>query len=149
MDRRTFLHVAAGFSLGPMSGAFSASAQAAWPSHSMTIIVPFAPGGQADLAARPVALGLAKILGQSVVVDNRAGAGGAIGAAAVAKAEPDGHTMLMALSAIAVLPEAERVSGRKPTLRDVAVHADRPRARRSQSAHRVGRVAVQDGEGPC
>src|SRR5947207_7326750 len=66
MDRRTFFHVAAGFSLSPMSGVFSASAQAAWPSHSMTIIVPFAPGGQADLPARPVALGLAKILGQSV-----------------------------------------------------------------------------------
>src|SRR3954452_38375 len=109
MDRRTFLQVAAGVSLVPVS----VSAQAAWPSHSMTIIVPFAPGGQADLAARPVALGLAKILGQSVVVDNRAGAGGAIGAAAVAKADPDGHTMLMALSAIAVLPDAERVAGRK------------------------------------
>jgi tripartite-type tricarboxylate transporter receptor subunit TctC len=115
MDRRAFLRVAAGFSLSPVSGACSAPAQAAWPSHSMTIVVPFAPGGQADLAARPVALGLAKILEQSVVVDNRAGAGGAIGAAAVAKAEPDGHTMLMALSAIAVLPEAERVAGRKPT----------------------------------
>ena len=81
----------------------------------MTIVVPFAPGGQADLAARPVSLGLVKILEQSVVVDNRAGAGGAIGAVDVAKAEPDGHTMLMALSAIAVLPEAQRVAGRKPT----------------------------------
>ena len=99
----------------PCQGHFSALAQAVWPSRSMTIVVPFAPGGQADLAARPLALGLTKILGQSVVVDNRAGAGGAIGAAAVLKADPDGHTMLMALSAVAVLPEAERVSGRKPT----------------------------------
>ena len=115
MDRRTFLQVAAGVSLGPVAGPFAASAQAAWPSHNMTIVVPFAPGGQADLAARPLALGLTKILGQSVVVDNRAGAGGAIGATYAAKAEPDGHTMLMALSAIAVLPEAERVAGRKPT----------------------------------
>ena len=62
MDRRTFLHVAAGLSLGPVSGAFSASAQAAWPSQSMTIVVPFAPGGQADLAARPLALGLTRFL---------------------------------------------------------------------------------------
>src|SRR5262245_11659778 len=115
MDRRTFLHVVAGLSSGPASGMFPASAQTAWPSQSVTIVVPFAPGGQADLAARPLALGLSKILGQSVVVDNRAGAGGAIGAAAVLKADPDGHTMLMALSAVAVLPEAERVSGRKPT----------------------------------
>jgi tripartite-type tricarboxylate transporter receptor subunit TctC len=115
MDRRTFVQVTAFLSLGPAAGPFSALAQAAWPQHSVTIIVPFAPGGQADLAARPLALGLSKILGQSVVVDNRAGAGGAIGAAAALKADPDGHTLLMALSAVAVLPEAERVSGRKPT----------------------------------
>ena len=115
MDRRTFLHVAAGLSLGPVSGAFSASAQTAWPSQSVTIVVPFAPGGQADLAARPLALGLTKIswtIGRCR--QSRGRAGGAIGAAAVAKADPDGHTMLMALSAVAVLPEAERVSGRKP-----------------------------------
>jgi tripartite-type tricarboxylate transporter receptor subunit TctC len=115
MDRRTFLHVAAGLPLASISGSLAASAQAPWPSHSMTLVVPFAPGGQADLAARPVALGLARILAQSVIVDNRAGAGGAIGAASVIKAEPDGHTMLMALSAVVVLPEAERVSGRKPS----------------------------------
>src|SRR6185312_5066903 len=115
VDRGTFHQVAAGASLAPVAGPLSASAQAAWPSHSMSIIVPFAPGGQADLAARPVALGLTKIFGQSVIVDNRAGAGGAIGATMVAKAEPDGYTMLMALSAVAVTPEAERVAGRKPT----------------------------------
>src|SRR6476646_5033292 len=114
MDRREFLKVAVGASLVPAARPLAASAQA-WPSHSLTIVVPFAPGGQADLAARPIALGLTRILGQSVVVDNRAGAGGAIGATYVAKAEPDGHTMLMALSAIAVLPEAERVAGRRPT----------------------------------
>ena len=60
MDRRTFLQLAAGFSLGPISGPLSATAQAPWPTRSMTIVVPFAPGGQADLAARPVALGLAR-----------------------------------------------------------------------------------------
>jgi tripartite-type tricarboxylate transporter receptor subunit TctC len=115
MDRRAFLHAAAGLPLASVFRSQPAPAQPAWPSQGMTIVVPFAPGGQADIAARPVALGLSKILGQSVVVDNRVGAGGAIGAAAVLKAEPDGHTMLMALSAVVVLPEAERVSGRKPS----------------------------------
>ena len=114
MDRRAFLHAVAGLPLASVGGSLAA-AQSAWPSHSMTMVVPFAPGGQADIAARPVAMGLSKIFGQSVVVDNRVGAGGAVGATAVLKAEPDGHTMLMALSAVTVLPEAERVSGRKPS----------------------------------
>ncbi len=115
MDRRAFLQFTAGLPLASACGFRAASAQSSWPSHGMTIVVPFAPGGQADIAARPVALGLGKLLGQSVVVDNRVGAGGALGASTVAKADPDGHTMLMALSAVVVLPEAERVSGRKPS----------------------------------
>jgi len=54
--------------------------QAAWPARNITMIVPFPAGGQADLAARPVALALERILGRSVIVDNRAGgAGGSIG----------------------------------------------------------------------
>ena len=79
------------------------------------MIVAFPPGGQADLAARPVAAALEKILGKSVVVDNRAGAGGMLGNAAAARAEPDGHTLLMALSSMVFLPEAERLYDRKPS----------------------------------
>jgi len=79
------------------------------------MIVAFPPGGQADLAARPVAVALEKILGRSVVVDNRAGAGGMLGNAAAARAEPDGHTLLMALSSMTFLPEAERLYDRKPS----------------------------------
>jgi tripartite-type tricarboxylate transporter receptor subunit TctC len=78
------------------------------------MVVPFPPGGQADLAARPVAAALEKILGQPVVVENRGGAGGSVGNAAVARAEPDGYTLLMTLSSLAVLPESERLLGRRP-----------------------------------
>ncbi|HKA79218.1 MAG TPA: tripartite tricarboxylate transporter substrate binding protein [Xanthobacteraceae bacterium] len=85
-----------------------------WPSRNITMIIPFPPGGQADLAARPVAAAMEKILGRSVVVDNRQGAGGAIGNAAAARAEPDGHTLLMTLSSVVVLPEADRLFDRRP-----------------------------------
>jgi tripartite-type tricarboxylate transporter receptor subunit TctC len=91
-----------------------ASAQEGWPTRTITMVVPFPPGGQADLAARPVAAALEKILGQPVVVENRGGAGGAVGNAAVARAEPDGYTLLMTLSSLAVLPEADRLFERKP-----------------------------------
>jgi tripartite-type tricarboxylate transporter receptor subunit TctC len=86
-----------------------------WPARNMLMIVPFPPGGQADFAARPMAKALETILGQPVVVENRAGgAGGSIGNAFVARSAPDGYTMLMALSSLAVLPEADRLFGRPP-----------------------------------
>lgn len=85
-----------------------------WPSGNITLIVPFPPGGQADLAARPIAEALQRILGATVVVENRSGAGGAIGNAAAAKASPDGQTLLMTLSSLAVLPAAARLFDRPP-----------------------------------
>ena len=92
-----------------------ARAQANWPERNITIIVPFPTGGQADMAARPIAAMLEKILGKPVLVDNRAGgAGGSVGIVAAARAEPDGHTLLMALSSLAVLPEADRLFDRPP-----------------------------------
>jgi tripartite-type tricarboxylate transporter receptor subunit TctC len=71
-----------------------AGAQLDWPTRPITMIVPYPPGGTSDLSARPVAPKLGEILGQSVVIENRAGAGGSIGAEAVARARPDGHTLL-------------------------------------------------------
>ena len=76
-----------------------ALAQPAWPTRPVTIIVPFAAGGSTDVVARMVGEKLSAIWGQNVVVDNRAGAGGNIGAAAAAKAT-DGHTLLMASGSI-------------------------------------------------
>jgi tripartite-type tricarboxylate transporter receptor subunit TctC len=114
MNRRELLRSVAALPL--TSAAFSTAAlaqAAAYPSRNITMIVPFPAGGQADLAARPVALAVEKILGKSVIVDNRAGGGGgSVGNAAAARAEPDGYTLLMTLSSLAVLPEADRLFDR-------------------------------------
>ncbi|MES2685855.1 MAG: tripartite tricarboxylate transporter substrate binding protein [Pseudomonadota bacterium] len=75
--------------------ATSATAQSAWPNKPVRIVVPFAPGGTTDILARAVAPELAKAFGQSFVVDNRAGAGGNVGADLVAKSPADGYTLLM------------------------------------------------------
>jgi tripartite-type tricarboxylate transporter receptor subunit TctC len=83
------LAVLAGWMPGP------AGAQSDYPSRPITLVVPFPAGGSTDLVARLVASGMITGLGQQVVVENRGGAGGNIGSAAVARAEPDGYTILM------------------------------------------------------
>jgi tripartite-type tricarboxylate transporter receptor subunit TctC len=107
------------------SFALSAAAQNAWPTRPITMIVPFPPGGLADLVARPVAEAMSRDLGQPVVIENRAGAGGGIGMGLAAKAKPDGYTVLLALSSLTVIPEADIVLGRQamfalPDLRPIA-----------------------------
>ncbi|MSQ87767.1 MAG: tripartite tricarboxylate transporter substrate binding protein [Betaproteobacteria bacterium] len=83
-----------------------------YPSKPITMIVPFAPGGIADITGRPLAAAMARLLGQNIVVDNKPGAGGAVGHALAAKAKPDGYTIMTALSSITVIPEADKVNGR-------------------------------------
>jgi tripartite-type tricarboxylate transporter receptor subunit TctC len=113
MNRRELFKAAAALPLARAVLPDSGFAQQPWPARNITMIVPFPAGGQADLAARPTAQALEKILGKSVIVDNRAGgAGGSIGNAAAARAEPDGYTLLMTLSSLAVLPEADRLFDR-------------------------------------
>lgn len=92
----------------------AAMAQESYPSRPITMIVPFPPGGVADITGRPTAHVMGRLLKQSVVVQNKPGAGGSVGAALAARAAPDGYTILMALSSISVLPVADRLQGRTP-----------------------------------
>ena len=89
-------------------------AQEPYPSKPLTMIVPFPPGGVADLTGRPTAAAMEKVLKQKIVIENKAGAGGGIGMAQVAKSKPDGYTIMMALSSISVIPEADKLLGRAP-----------------------------------
>jgi tripartite-type tricarboxylate transporter receptor subunit TctC len=94
--------------------ALSSLASAQYPDHPITMVVPFPPGGLADAVARPVADAMSRDLKQPVVIENKPGAGGGIGMAQVAKAKPDGYTILMSLSSFTVLPEADKLFGRAP-----------------------------------
>jgi tripartite-type tricarboxylate transporter receptor subunit TctC len=101
----------------------ASSAQEAYPSRPITLIVPFPPGGVADITGRPTANALERVLKQPVVISNRPGAGGAVGNSLVANAKPDGYTLLMALSSISVIPEAALISA-DPTI--LVVHPSLP-----------------------
>ena len=91
-----------------------AGAQEAYPTRPVTIVVPFPPGGIADLTARPLAPALERVLKQPVVVANKAGAAGAVGMQSVAIAKPDGYTVMVALVSISTIPEVDALFGRAP-----------------------------------
>lgn len=87
---------------------------AGYPERPVTMVVPFPPGGVADTIARPLAQAMGDKLGQTVVIENKGGAGGAIGIGQAGRAKPDGYTLLMSLSSISILPAADRLLERKP-----------------------------------
>jgi tripartite-type tricarboxylate transporter receptor subunit TctC len=93
----------------------SASADEPYPSRPITVVVPFPPGGIADVTARPLAASLERLFKQPVVVTNKAGAAGAVGMQSVAIAKPDGYTLLLALVSISLLPERDALFGRSPS----------------------------------
>jgi tripartite-type tricarboxylate transporter receptor subunit TctC len=92
----------------------SSAAQEKYPNRPVTLVAPFPPGGVADLTARPVAGAMEKVLKNPVVVVNKTGAAGAVGMSFVANSKPDGYTLLMALSSISIIPEADKLFDRKP-----------------------------------
>lgn len=93
--------ILAGLALGVATS--SADAQS-WPTRPIRLVVPYAPGGATDVLARAVGRKLGEVLGQQVIVDNRAGGGTVIGTEAVFRAEPDGHTVLLAATPIGINP---------------------------------------------
>ena len=95
--------------------AFSAASAQEYPSKPITMVVPFPPGGVADIVGRPLATQMERALKQPIVVVNRTGAGGAVGMGSVAKSAPDGYTILMALSSISIFPISDRINGKTPS----------------------------------
>ncbi|MCR0981617.1 tripartite tricarboxylate transporter substrate binding protein [Roseomonas populi] len=114
-SRRALL---AGLAAAPVLGgrafAQGSSGQGAWPDRPVRLVVSFAPGGPADIVARIVGERLSQQWGQAAVIENRAGAGGNVGAQLVARARPDGTTALVTTSAFAVNPSLSRSSGYRP-----------------------------------
>ena len=107
--RRALIGAMGALAFGGLPG--GALAQSSTP---VSLVVPLAAGGIADVTARPLAIPLGKELGQTVVIENRVGAGGAVGTGYVARQKPDGNTLLMALSSFVIAPEADKVVGRAP-----------------------------------
>jgi tripartite-type tricarboxylate transporter receptor subunit TctC len=100
--------------LNPAWIATLALADEGYPSRPITIVAPFPPGGVADLTARPVAAAMERTLKNPVGVVNKTGAAGAVGMQSVATSKPDGYTLLLALSSISIIPEADKLFGRPP-----------------------------------
>jgi len=106
-QRREFIKTAA-LTIGALALNNSSFAQS-WPSRPVKMVVPYAAGNQADIVARLIAEELSKKWGQSLIIENVAGAGGAIGVAQIARAKPDGYTIgLAAIAALAIVPHIEK-----------------------------------------
>lgn len=95
LPKRNFLGAAATVCLGSLGVSLNTFAQALWPTKPVTLVVPFPAGGGTDAFARPFSAQFARLTGKQLVIDNRGGAGGTLGAGIAAKAAPDGYTLFM------------------------------------------------------
>ena len=112
LTRRNILQGAAAIGMAGIAGRAFADT---WPSQPIRFVVPFSPGGTGDIIGRLIAQRLTSVLGQSILIENRAGAGGTVGAQDVAKADPDGYTFLMAaIGTLAFDPALYPKSGYDP-----------------------------------
>jgi tripartite-type tricarboxylate transporter receptor subunit TctC len=116
--RRSFIAATAASALGTLTS-LRAIGQAVWPSRPVHIVVPFTPGTGMDILARTLGPHLSTAWGQPIVVDNRPGASGNLGAGLVAKATPDGHTLLMGVNTLIINPALYKNMSYDP-LRDLA-----------------------------
>jgi tripartite-type tricarboxylate transporter receptor subunit TctC len=112
MDRRRFIIGSAAAASALASG--TAGAQDAYPTHAITFVNPFPPGGVADVIGRPLAAALEPVLKQPCVVETKAGAAGALGAQVAASAKPDGYTLLVHIVSISGFAEVDKLFGRTP-----------------------------------
>src|SRR6476660_1338999 len=112
MDRRSF--VIGGASIAATLAARQAIAQDAYPSHTITVVSPFPPGGVSDTITRPLDAALETVFKQPVVLENKAGAAGAVGAQFVAAAKPDGYTLLTHIVSISGFAAVDKLFGRTP-----------------------------------
>jgi tripartite-type tricarboxylate transporter receptor subunit TctC len=112
MDRRSFVIGSA--STAATLAARQAIAQDAYPSHTITVVSPFPPGGVSDTITRPLDAALEAVFKQPVVLENKAGAAGAVGAQFVAAAKPDGYTLLTHIVSISGFAAVDKLFGRSP-----------------------------------
>jgi tripartite-type tricarboxylate transporter receptor subunit TctC len=110
VDRRSFV-IGSAAAAAAWNGAF---AQDAYPTHAITVINPFPPGGAVDVVMRPLAAVLEPMVQKPVVIDTKAGAAGQVGAQVAANAKPDGYTLLSHLTSISGFAEVDRLFGRQP-----------------------------------
>ena len=117
MNRRILIVSGVLVAMGMVVGGSTVAGAAAYPTKPITLVVPFPPGGGADTVGRPLASVAQQHLGQPMVVLNKPGGSGAVGAQYVANAKPDGYTILHALNPVTELPQVDQMLGRTPAFK--------------------------------